>query len=295
MYLPIIQQFNTYAKDNNLDIKINLNYISDLNSTVSVINYEETLESLFRKESDKYDIIFFDNIFTTRFGPYLLNLKGTILDKLIDIYKPGIASKSCVYGEDKWPMNVDFTVLYSNYDYLNKYNITAPKTWEELIKTDIESGTCSLYEFIYTFRKSVDADYPEFPSKEAIDALNMMKKIKNELSLDYEFQCGDDYTFDRFMDGKYVFMKFWFFNLPYMKITPLPGVKEGISGSVIGGHNVGINSFISPEHKEAAIKALEFISSYDIQKQYVLSNGVLSGIPSIYDDEEIFGFYLLWD
>jgi len=40
--------------------------------------------------------------------------------------------------KDEWvglPFSVDFSVLYSNPKYLNKYNLSIPQTWDELIDT----------------------------------------------------------------------------------------------------------------------------------------------------------------
>ena len=48
---------------------------------------------------------------------------------------------------------------------------------------DTEVGMCSIYEFIYSFRNSLNALFPNAKSKEAEHALTMMKKIKNEISL----------------------------------------------------------------------------------------------------------------
>jgi len=47
---------------------------------------------------------------------------------------------------------------------------------------DEESGTCSLYEFIYSFRNSPDAEYPDPLSQESINSLKMLKEIMNEVS-----------------------------------------------------------------------------------------------------------------
>eukprot|EP00833_Pecoramyces_ruminatium_P018732 jgi/Orpsp1_1/1192764/evm.model.d7180000095714.1 len=97
-------------------------------------------------------------------------------------------------------------VLYSNEKLLKKYNKRVPKTWDELIETgkyilneekklnntnltiynglfnEKENGICSIYEFIYSFRDSVDSEFPDLLSQNALDALKMMKKIKNEIS-----------------------------------------------------------------------------------------------------------------
>jgi len=50
------------------------------------------------------------------------------------------------------------------------------------IYSDEESGIFSINEMIYSFRKTVDSPLPKIRSQEAIDALNMIKKIKNEIA-----------------------------------------------------------------------------------------------------------------
>ncbi|OUM69945.1 hypothetical protein PIROE2DRAFT_2149 [Piromyces sp. E2] len=48
--------------------------------------------------------------------------------------------------------------------------------------TDNENGFCSLYEFIYTYRKENSTIFPEIKSKETINAIEMIKKMKDEIS-----------------------------------------------------------------------------------------------------------------
>jgi len=103
LYYPLIKQFNKFSKQNKLNINVHLNLFSEANSTTLVSDYESLLEASFKMNKKfEYDIIFYDNVYTTRFGQHLANLKGLIPDELIDLYKPGIASRSCVYGKDKW-------------------------------------------------------------------------------------------------------------------------------------------------------------------------------------------------
>jgi len=103
LYYPLIKQFNKFSKQNKLNINVHLNLFSDANSTTLVSDYESLLEASFKMNKKfEYDIIFYDNVYTTRFGQHLANLKGLIPDEHIDLYKPGIASRSCVYGKDKW-------------------------------------------------------------------------------------------------------------------------------------------------------------------------------------------------
>lgn len=47
---------------------------------------------------------------------------------------------------------------------------------------DNEMGMCSIYEFIYSFRESINSPFPDIQSQQTIDSLNMMKNIKNTIS-----------------------------------------------------------------------------------------------------------------
>jgi len=309
IYHPIVNDFNKFAKENNLNITIKLNLFSLDNATTSVRDYETMLDSLFNKKSDKYDLIYFDNIYTSRFGPDLLDLRDLLPKEHIDMYIEGIANQTCFY-EDKLvglPTTIDYTVLYQS-DLLEKYNKTSPKTWDELIEigeyiqkeenkdnlmiyngifSDNEMGLCSLYEFIYTFRDSVDSPFPKITSNNAIKALEKMKEIKERISSDIIFRSDEFLTYTMMMNNNFLFVKNWY--LPYIpyKYTILPGSKVGISGATIGGHNLGINKYSDQEKRKEVIKAFEYLTSKYIQKKYVAMDNYYSAIPSLYNDEEV--------
>jgi len=89
--------------------------------------------------------------------------------------------------------------------------------------------------------------------------------------------------------GKFLFAKFWYMPLLiHYNFTNLPGREEGLSGSVIGGYNLGINKYTNDKHRDAAITAFRFITSKEMQKKLVLENQeIISAIPSIYEDEDV--------
>ncbi|OUM61936.1 hypothetical protein PIROE2DRAFT_11901 [Piromyces sp. E2] len=259
IYTYIAEKFNKYSEDNNLNIELNLNLLTLSNSTSNINDYGSFLESYFRKnenenpESQIYDIVFYDAIYSNRYGPYLLNLREALPHDHIDLYNQKILNESCSYKNSivGLPVYLDFTYLFSNLIYLNKYNKTIPETWEELketakyiikeehsrgntnlvgynsLFTGDEMGTASIDEFIYSYRESIDSPFPKITGSIAIEALEMLKSIKNEIS-----SVNPDY-----------------------KITRSPGGKKGISGSSIVGYNIGIS--------------------------------ITSGIPSLYDEEDI--------
>jgi len=49
-------------------------------------------------------------------------------------------------------------------------------------KKENEMGSCSLYEYLYSYRKSKYDPIPKLTSNTTIEALKMIKRIKNEIS-----------------------------------------------------------------------------------------------------------------
>lgn len=102
-----------------------------------------------------------------------------------------------------------------------------------------------------------------------------------------------DYTDQKVNNGGALFLKFYPFisilrgnELEY-EITGLPGIKEGLSGSILVGYNVGIDESISKEKEKSALEVLKYMSSREFQKSLVLEKIIISGILTLYDDKEV--------
>ncbi|ORX51133.1 periplasmic binding protein-like II [Piromyces finnis] len=269
---------------------------------------------MLKKKEGKYDVIFYDNVYPIRFGPYLVDLRTVLPKEHIDMYSSGIASETCTYN-DKWvglPVEVDFNVLYVNEEILKEYNQEVPTTWNELIDTaeyilkedrkknpnsdlsaynglfDISSGMCSIYEIMYSFRNQKNDPFPDLLSENAIKALEKIKEIKERISSDEEFQSVIPYTINKLMNGRSIFLKYWnnIYSMKY-KQHYLPGGKSGISGSCVGGSNIGINLFSSEEKKKGAALFIEYLTSKETQKELMASSNIATGIMELYDDEEV--------
>jgi len=70
-------------------------------------------------------------------------------------------------------------------------------------------------------------------------------------------------------------------------ITVMPGRIKGLSGSIIGGCNLGINRYFDSNKKEAVVKALLYLTSKEVQRKYIAMNKIYSPLPSMYNDEEV--------
>lgn len=98
IYNPLISAFNKYAEDNNLDIYLKLTILSPNNSTSIINNYGSTVDSLLSKQSDKYDLYFYYDSYTKRYGPHFLYLDKYIPKEHINMYDNGIIENSCIYN-----------------------------------------------------------------------------------------------------------------------------------------------------------------------------------------------------
>ncbi|ORX79252.1 periplasmic binding protein-like II [Anaeromyces robustus] len=315
LYNALTEAFNQYSQKNNLDIYLNLIILSPDNSTSYINNYGSTIDSLLSKQSNKYDVYFYYDAYTKNYGPHFLNLEEHFPKEHFDMFDPGFIRSSCSYNNKivGLPVTVDVDVLYSNKKLLSKYNKEVPKTWEDLLETakyilneerklnntdligynglfnDSDEGVVSLYELIHSYRDSVSSPHPPIRSQNTVDALIMTKKLKNEIASDSIFMSGDQYTIEKLLTGNAIFLKFWYLqhDESMYTTTPLPGKKEGVSGSLVGGYNIGISKYLNDEKKSAAFEVLKFITSKETQRDCILKFHVFSGIKSLYEEEEV--------
>eukprot|EP00833_Pecoramyces_ruminatium_P000110 jgi/Orpsp1_1/1174142/evm.model.c7180000049064.1 len=167
------------------------------NSTLYPEDFASVIESQLHKNGRKNEIYFYDNIYTMSLGKYFINLEDILDEDVISLYDPVVLNQTCYYDDYLigLPFSIDYTFLYSNEELLNKYNKTIPRTWEELLETgeeiikkekelydndiigflglfdDTENGLRSIYEYLYSYRDSIDSPMPEIMSQKTIDAL----------------------------------------------------------------------------------------------------------------------------
>jgi len=314
IFSNMVQDFNDFSEANKLNITLELEMVDKVNNEFD--SYSGYIESVLHKKNNKYDILIYDNSYTQKYGPNLLDLKDYVKDD-ISIFDEILIKDSCTY-KDKLvglPFKITITMLFSNRILLEKYEKPIPKTWDELKATSTyiyerekennpslirynglyehgENGVCSIYEFIHSFRNSREDPFPGVDSDIAVKALNYLKEMKNEIASDDIF--SSDYTFNRqlLIDANAIFIKFY--TLPYdlghsipYNMSALPGYKSGVSGGIIAGYNIGVDASMDKKKYDAAAIIVKFLTSYDVQKKYVISENLVSGIPSIYKDEEV--------
>ncbi|OUM63563.1 hypothetical protein PIROE2DRAFT_9843, partial [Piromyces sp. E2] len=156
----------------------------------------------------------------------------------------------------------------------------------------VVNGIGSITGFLYSCRETVDSPFPELTSETAVKCLELLKRIKNEIGSDEIFSNIVDYATMKIFDGGALFIKFYYMpgfideHSPYI-ISNMPGIKKGISGTILVGYNIGIINTIDEKKLLPAIEAIKFMTSKEMQKDLVLKESIVSGMTSLYNEEEI--------
>jgi len=306
MVFEYVGNFNEYAEKNNVDIKLNLISFTSANSTVGTDNGKVTIQSLLEGHSKKYDIYFYSLNDIHKFHNELLDLKKYISPETIKLYDNKIFRESCIINDRLvgFPLFRRPSAMYVDEKLLEKYDKPIPKTWEELLNTtlyirgeeiksgntellglngsfgDDGSGSNSIADILYSYRRSKESGYPDLKSQEAIDALEMYKKMYNSIITNGK------------KVGYGVFYKYYAYDIrSYAKYKKfhLPGWKEGISSSILSGSDIGISKHIDENQKKAAAQVLEFLLSKEEQRKMIINRKIFTGINNIYyeNDEEV--------
>jgi len=98
----MVDMFNKYSKENNLDIDVDLIFFGRTNLSSSITEYENTLESIFSKKNDKYDLIIMYELNVKEFGDHLLELDDYIPEEYKNYYSKGKSYKTCFNDDGKW-------------------------------------------------------------------------------------------------------------------------------------------------------------------------------------------------
>ncbi|OUM57165.1 hypothetical protein PIROE2DRAFT_17925 [Piromyces sp. E2] len=96
----------------------------------------------------------------------------------------------------------------------------------------------------------------------------------------------------RVLNGDALFVKLYYIpgllndESPY-RLSPMPGIKKGISGTILVGYNIGIINNINERKIEPAIEVIKYITSRKIQKELALKEIIISGITSLYEEDDV--------
>ncbi|ORX83696.1 periplasmic binding protein-like II, partial [Anaeromyces robustus] len=302
IYHAVADDFELHKKELGLEnVKLDMTVFSSENITFDIADYESVIDSLLAKNTKKYDIFTYDPLYIEKYSENFMDVKDLVPKEHLELYSHGDAKKTCVNSKNEWiglPFFQKYTTLFSNKPLLDRYNKTVPETWEELLETGkyiqkqerelhnnndliIYNGMYtplnalpSVYEFIYSYRDKPDDGFPGFDSEAAVEAVEMYKKLKKEISSDDIYHVDEPFIIGTLMRGEGLFIKIW--DTPNENqhekyyITTVPGKKEGMHTALTTSINLGVNKYISEDRKKVAIKVLEYLTSERIQKEIVV-------------------------
>jgi len=94
-YTSLINKFNKYSKENDLDIEVQLIYLSSVNVTGYYKDYDSFLEALFMKNDDRYDIYFYEITNNFNYDKYMIDLSELISEENLNMFDPEIIQDFC--------------------------------------------------------------------------------------------------------------------------------------------------------------------------------------------------------
>ncbi len=254
------------------------------------------------EELDNYQID------TTVFFPKLVKLADTYNGKLIAL-----------------PGHMDGGLLYYRQDLLQKYGYQyPPKTWDELLAMSLrvqageratnpdfwgfvwqgsryEGLVCNALEyFVSAGGGFVDEKGDSIINKEEnVIALQFMVDLihQSRISPPTTYQIdNEEQVWRRFQEGNALFERNWPFawgkhnaaDSPVkgkVGIAPLPSFPNHDAAATLGGWHFAISKY--SDRKEDAVKLLNYLTSYNVQKNMVQTIGWNSVRRDIYSDPQV--------
>mgnify|MGYP001116203907 CR=1 FL=1 len=302
---------------------INLEIVEGPNATNLV---EDLYTSSFLLGDSPYDLVYMDIVWTPKFAAagWLADLSDRVSDEelaaFLDADVEGGRYKEGLY---RMPFRSDAGLLYYREDLLEAAGYEPPETTQELMEIsqalqadgEVEWGyvwqgkqyeglSAMFVELLDGFggfwidpeTKEVGLDRPE-----AIAAVNFLRQtINDEISPPGVTTYTEEETRRFFQSGKAAFLRNW----PYVwslansedsqvagkiALKPMVHAPGYDSSAAQGGWGIGMVK--STDHPEEAWEVIEFLTSEDAQKAFVLEHGYLPSRRSLFTDADVVDKY----
>ena len=226
-----------------------------------------------------------------------------------------------IYGV---PSRIDSGMLYYRVDLLDKYGLSPPRTWDELVvqaktivKNEKESHpglrgysgqfkqyeglVCDMLEFVKSHNGTLiseDGTRSTLSSPQTIQAVTFVREqIINQLATPAVLTYQEPESLAIFVQGKAVFHRNWPYawgmanNPRYSKIVGkvgvarLPHFAHGKSVSALGGWLYGVSAY--SQHPKEAWMFIEFMTSVEIQKFFAIHASLAPSRVALYTDVNV--------
>lgn len=298
------------------DIRINL--VSDLDTGYTTDQRKAIYTADFQADEAQYDLVYMDIVWPLQFAASLQDLTPYIeRDKmaLSGFLTSEVDAGQLDRGLYRIPMRADVGVLYYRQDLLKQQDL--PRTVAELSRV---AGTLPSETTGYLWQGSryegLVANFVEvlaglggtwidsqgtamLDAPLTIKAAALLKQLIDQgISPDEVITYTEQDTLQRFVDGQAVFLRGW----PYFweqiqqsnvakNVAIAPPLSFGNNPGLgcRGGWGFGIPN--NAAHPEEAWEAIQYFTSEDAQRQFVLESGYLPSRPDLFQDPDIVAKY----
>ena len=308
---PLVTKFNQQHSDIRFEI---VEAPSDSNQV------EDLYTSSFLLGNSPYDLVYMDIVWTPKFAAagWLRDLGDRLSEEEAQEYLEGDIAGGMY--EDKLyriPFRSDAGMLYYRQDLLEQAGYEPPETFGELLEISQnlqEQGAIDWgyvwqgkqYEglaamFVEVLQGSggfwVDPDTLEvgLDRSPAIEAVKFLRQaIATEVSPPGVTTYAEEETRLLFQNGRAAFLRNWPYVYSLALDSPIAGkysIKPMVHavGATLGGWGLGIAE--SSKHPDAAWQVIEFLSSEDSQREFVLATGFVPSRTKLFNDPAIVAKY----
>lgn len=312
---PLVEKFNQQHPDINLEV---IEAPSDSNQV------EDLYTASFLLGNSPYDIVYLDIVWTAKFAAagWLLDLSDRLSNQEVEQFLTGDIQGGMYQGKlYRIPFRSDAGMLYYREDLLTQAGYKAPETFDELkqISQDLQQQGLAQWGYVWQGKQYeglaamfvevlqgnnafwIDPQTLEvgLDKSEAIAAVEFLQTtIASKISPPGVTTYAEEETRRLFQNGQAVFLRNW----PYVysaaldspiagkyNIKPMVHAPGESSGATQGGWGLGIAK--NSKHPDAAWQVIEFFSSEDAQREYVLATGYVPSRTSLFNDPKIVAKY----
>ncbi len=289
--------------------------------------FHDLLTQKLKNRSPDVDVFLMDVIWPPEFAAagWALPLDALVPETARPEYLPGALLANTYAGKLYGvPLFVDSGVLYYRKDLLQKYQLSPPDTWEEMVRQgqrivaeerragremhgfsgqfkQYEGLVCDMMEYIISNRGWIvepDTGRVALADAPAVEAVRFVRdEIVGKAAPRGVLTYQEPESLDLFVQGRAVFHRNW----PYawrvandparsavagkVGIAVLPRFAGGRSVAALGGWQVGIAA--GSAHPAAARTFAEFLTGPRVQKILALKGGRAPTRTALYSDPEI--------
>ena len=312
---PLVKKFNQQHSDIRFEI---VEAPSDSNQV------EDLYTSSFLLGNSPYDVVYMDIVWTPKFAAagWLRDISERLEPEQAQQYLEADIEGGKYEGKlYRLPFRSDAGMLYYRQDWLEQAGYEPPETFEELltISGELQQQGLTDWGFVWQGKQyeglaamfveilqgngaywvnpetlEVGLDRPE-----AIAAVEFLRKaIAKKVSPPGVTTYAEEETRLLFENGKAAFLRNW----PYVyslaaesdiagkySIKPMVHAAGKTSGATLGGWGLGIST--STKHPDAAWQVIEFLSSEESQREFLLETGFVPSRIALFNDPKIVAKY----